>query len=51
MHCNILATYIFVVSICLSQIVIQQKGGQCPTPKVMADQVISFLDKKGFLQA
>ncbi|RRT64165.1 hypothetical protein B296_00042082, partial [Ensete ventricosum] len=33
------------------EIVIQQKGGQCPTPKVMAEQVISFLDKKGFLQA
>ncbi|CAL9151622.1 unnamed protein product [Musa hybrid cultivar] len=33
------------------EIVIQQKGGQCPPPKVMAEQVISFLDKKGFLQA
>ncbi|CAL9083886.1 unnamed protein product [Musa textilis] len=33
------------------EIVIQQKGGQCPTPKVMAEQVMSFLDQKGFLQA
>ncbi|URD96716.1 Catalyzes the synthesis of activated sulfate (By similarity) [Musa troglodytarum] len=32
------------------EIVIQQKGGQCPTPKVMAEQVMSFLDQKGFLQ-
>ncbi|RWV97974.1 hypothetical protein GW17_00039205, partial [Ensete ventricosum] len=33
------------------EIVIQQMDGKCPTPKAMAEQIISFLDKNGFLQA
>ncbi|CAL9073524.1 adenylyl-sulfate kinase 3-like [Musa acuminata AAA Group] len=33
------------------EIVIQQNDGKCPTPKAMAEQIISFLDNNGFLQA
>lgn len=32
------------------QIKIQQQNGLCPTPVDMAGQVVSYLDKKGFLQ-
>ncbi|XP_020103955.1 adenylyl-sulfate kinase 3-like [Ananas comosus] len=31
------------------EIVIQLKDGKCPTPKCMAEQVISYLREKGFL--
>ncbi|CAA7387826.1 unnamed protein product [Spirodela intermedia] len=32
------------------EILIQQKDGLCPSPAAMADQVILYLDRNGFLQ-
>ncbi|KAK1423428.1 hypothetical protein QVD17_18731 [Tagetes erecta] len=34
-----------------SEIVIQQEGEVCPPPEVMAEEVVSYLDAKGYLQA
>ncbi|XP_008787194.2 adenylyl-sulfate kinase 3-like isoform X1 [Phoenix dactylifera] len=33
------------------EIVIEAKAGECPSPVAMADQVISYLNNNGFLQA
>ncbi|EMS46047.1 Adenylyl-sulfate kinase 2, chloroplastic [Triticum urartu] len=32
-------------------IVIKMEGGECPSPKAMAQQVLSYLEKNGYLQA
>ena len=34
-----------------SEIVIKMEGGECPSPKAMAQQVLSYLEKNGYLQA
>jgi len=34
----------------LFQIEIKQDGGVCPTPTVMAGQVVTYLEKEGFLE-
>uniref|UniRef100_A0A453IPQ6 APS kinase domain-containing protein n=1 Tax=Aegilops tauschii subsp. strangulata TaxID=200361 RepID=A0A453IPQ6_AEGTS len=33
-----------------SEIVIKMEGGECPSPKAMAQQVLSYLEKNGYLQ-
>jgi adenylylsulfate kinase len=32
------------------QIEIKEDDGDCPTPKVMAGQVVTYLEEKGFLE-
>ncbi|KAL6512874.1 Adenylyl-sulfate kinase 2, chloroplastic [Orobanche hederae] len=34
-----------------SEIVLQQRDGICDTPTVEAEKVISYLEKKGYLEA